>query len=187
MGTVLIEVVVGWSPIAVAAIVGGTLMVLTKCLTMEEAYRYINWPAVFLIATMLPLGIAMENSGATQFLTEKMMRLIGDFGPLAVLTGLFLFSVLASQVIPNAAVVVLMAPIAISTAVAMDVSPQSFMMAIAIAASASFLSPVSHPANVLVMGPGGYKFTDYLKVGFPLTVLVLLVTLIVLPVVWPFR
>ena len=129
----------------------------------------------------------MENTGATQFLTDKMMQLVGNFGPLAVLAGLFLFSVLASQVIPNAAVVVLMAPIAISTAIAMDVSPKSFMMGIAIAASASFLSPVSHPANVLVMGPGGYRFLDYIKVGLPLTILVLLVTLTVLPLVWPFR
>jgi di/tricarboxylate transporter len=153
---------------------------------MEEAYRYISWPAVFLIAAMLPLGIAMQNSGATQFLADGMMGIVGDFGPLAVLAGLFLLSVLSSQVIPNAAVVVLMAPIAITTYQEMGVSPRTFMMGIAIAASASFLSPVSHPANVLVMGPGGYRFSDYIKVGLPLTILVFGIAMLVLPLVWPF-
>jgi di/tricarboxylate transporter len=186
MIAVLISVLVGWLPIAIAAVIGATVMVLANCLTMEEAYRSIDWPAVFLIAAMLPLGIAMEQSGTTQFLTNQMLAIIGESGPVAVLAGLFLLSVLSSQVIPNAAVVVLMAPIAISTAAVMDVSPQSFMMGIAIAASASFLSPVSHPANVLVMGPGGYKFADYIRVGLPLTIIVFFVALLLLPIVWPF-
>jgi len=114
------------------------------------------------------------------------MGIVGDFGPLAVLAGLFLLSVLSSQVIPNAAVVVLMAPIAITTSQELGVSPRTFMMGIAIAASASFLSPVSHPANVLVMGPGGYRFSDYIKVGLPLTLLVFGIAMLILPLVWPF-
>jgi di/tricarboxylate transporter len=153
---------------------------------MEEAYRYIEWPAVFLIAAMLPLGIAMQTSGAASFLTDSMINLIGDAGPLAVLAGLFVLSVLASQVMPNAAVVVLMAPIAIASATDMNVSPYTFMMGIAIAASASFMSPISHPANILVMGPGGYRFSDFIKIGLPLTVIVLIIVLILLPLVWPF-
>ena len=161
-------------------------MVLTRVLTMNEAYRSIEWQAVFLIAAMLPLGLAMQSSGAASYLANGMMGLIGDFGPLVVLAGLFLLSVLASQVMPNAAVVVLMAPIALATASDLDVSPFAFMMGIAVAASASFMSPVSHPANVLVMGPGGYKFSDYIKVGLPLTLIVLVVVLLVLPLVWPF-
>jgi di/tricarboxylate transporter len=186
MAGVLVTVLVGWLPIAIAAVIGATVMVVTRCLTMEEAYRYISWPAVFLIAAMLPLGIAMQNSGATQFLADGMMGIVGDFGPLAVLAGLFLLSVLSSQVIPNAAVVVLMAPIAITTSQELGVSPRTFMMGIAIAASASFLSPVSHPANVLVMGPGGYRFSDYIKVGLPLTLLVFGIAMLILPLVWPF-
>jgi len=161
-------------------------MVLSGVLTMDEAHRYIEWPAVFLIAGMLPLGIAMQNSGAAQYITDGMMALVGDYGALAILAGLFVMSVLASQVMPNAAVIVLMAPIALAAAADADASPHAFLMGIAIAASASFMSPVSHPANILVMGPGGYRFKDYIRVGLPLTIVVFVVVLIVLPVVWPF-
>lgn len=186
MAGVLMTVLFGWLPIAIAAVIGGTLMVLSGSLTMDEAYRYIEWPAVFLIAAMLPLGIAMQNSGAAQLLANSMVSTVGNMGPLVMLAGLFILSILALQVMPNSAVVVLMAPIAIATASDLDVSPRAFMMGIAIAASASFLSPISHPANVLVMGPGGYRFADYFKVGLPLTLLVFVVVLLLLPLVWPF-
>ncbi|HET6446012.1 MAG TPA: SLC13 family permease, partial [candidate division Zixibacteria bacterium] len=186
MVAVLLSVLLGWLPIAIAAVMGGAIMVLSGVLTMDEAHRYIEWPAVFLIAGMLPLGIAMQNSGAAQYLADGMMGIVGDLGPLAILAGLFILSVLASQVMPNAAVVVLMAPIALAAAVESDASPYTFLMGVAIAASASFMSPVSHPANILVMGPGGYRFSDYIRVGLPLTLVVLVVVLIVLPIVWPF-
>lgn len=186
MAGVLLTVLLGWLPIAIAAVIGGALMVLTGVLTMDEAHRYIEWPAVFLIAGMLPLGIAMQNSGAAQYLADGMMNLVGDLGALAVLAGLFVLSVLASQIMPNAAVVVLMVPIALAAATELDASPYSFLMGVAIAASASFLSPVSHPANILVMGPGGYRFSDYIRVGLPLTIVVFVVVLLVLPIVWPF-
>jgi di/tricarboxylate transporter len=186
MVAVLLSVFLGWLPIAIAAVMGGAIMVLSGVLTMDEAHRNIEWPAVFLIAGMLPLGIAMQNSGAAQYLADGMMGIVGDLGPLAVLAGLFIMSVLASQVMPNAAVVVLMAPIALAAAVESDASPYAFLMGVAIAASASFMSPVSHPANILVMGPGGYRFSDYIRVGLPLTLVVLVVVLIVLPIVWPF-
>lgn len=186
MAAVFLTVLFGWLPIAIAAVIGGTLMVLSGSLTMDEAYRYIEWPAVFLIAAMLPLGIALQNSGAAQLLANGMIGIVGDMGPLAMLAGLFILCVLASQVMPNPAVIVLMAPIAIATASDLDVSPRAFMMGIAIAASASFLSPVSHPANVLVMGPGGYRFADYIKVGLPLTLIVFIIVLLILPIVWPF-
>jgi len=183
---VFVTVLLGWLPIAVAAVIGGTLMVLSGALTMDEAYRYIEWPAVFLIAAMLPLGIAMQNSGAADYVANGMLGITGDFGPLAILAGLMILSILASQFMPNAAVVVLMAPIALATARDMDISPLILMMGIAIAASASFLSPVSHPANVLIMGPGGYRFSDYIKVGLPLTIVVVVIALIALPIFWPF-
>jgi di/tricarboxylate transporter len=186
MGAVLLSVLVGWLPIAIAAVIGATFTVLTRCVSMEEAYRFIDWPVVFLIACMLPLGIAMDSSGAAHFLADRIMDVVGGLGPLGVLAGLFLLSTLASQVMPNPAVVVLMAPVALATAGDLGVSPYSLMMAIAIAASASFLSPVSHPANALVMSPGGYRFSDYVRVGLPLTVVVFLVTLLLLPLIWPF-
>jgi di/tricarboxylate transporter len=184
VGMVLI-VLLGWFPISIAAVIGVTVMVLTGCLNMEEAYRFIDWRAVFLIAGMLPLGIAMQASGAAQFLAEAVVQTAGGYGPIALIAGLFLLTTLASQFMPNAVVMVLMAPIAINTSQNLALSPYALVMAVAIAASASFLSPVGHPANILVMGPGGYRFIDYIKVGLPLSILVLIVTLLVLPIFWP--
>jgi di/tricarboxylate transporter len=186
MAAVLVPVILDWLSIAIAVIIGVILMVLTRCLTMEEAYQAIEWKAVFLIAGMLPLGIAMEQTGAAQFLAEGMVGLVGAFGPLAVMGGLFLLAAVASQVMPNPAVAVLLAPIAFNTATDLGISPYPLMMAIAISASAAFLSPVGHSANILVMGPGGYRFSDYTRVGIPLTFVVLLVVLLVVPLFWPF-
>ncbi|MFU8773662.1 MAG: SLC13 family permease, partial [Anaerolineales bacterium] len=182
---VLLPVILGWLPIYIAAVIGATAMVLTKCLTMDEAYRYIEWKAVFLIAGMLPMGIALEKSGAANYIANNFIFFIGDFGPLAIIVGIFLLTAMAAQVMPTSAVAVLMAPIAMNMATVMHVSPYSLMMTVAMAASASFMSPIAHPANLLIMGPGGYRFSDYLKVGFPLTMVILLTVTIVLPVFWP--
>jgi di/tricarboxylate transporter len=186
MAVVLIPVTLGWLPIAISALLGVVLMILTGCLTMSEAYRAIEWQAIFLIAGMLPLGIAMERTGTAMFLAEQVVRFAGGWGPLAVMAGLFLLTALASQVMPNTAVAVLLAPIALNTANDLGVSPYPLMMAIAVSASAAFLSPVACSTNVLVMGPGGYRFADYTRAGLPLTLIVLLVTLLVVPVFWPF-
>jgi di/tricarboxylate transporter len=183
---VILVVLLGWLPIAIAAIIGATLMVITGCLDMEEAYRFIEWKAVFLIAGMLPLGIAMEQSGTAAFLAQGMMNAIGGLGPYAVLAGLFVLSMLATLFMPNPVVAVLMAPIALSAAADLAVSPYPLMMGIAFGASASFLSPVGHPANVLVMGPGGYRFADYMKVGLPLVLVLLVVVVTAVPLFWPF-
>jgi di/tricarboxylate transporter len=186
MVLVLLPVILGWVSIAISAVIGIVLMILTRCLSMEEAYRFIQWKAIFLIAGMLPLGIAMEQTGAARFLADGMVAMIGGLGPLAVMAGLFLLAALATQVMPNPAVAVLLAPIALNTASDLGVSPYPLMMAVAVSASAAFLSPVGHSANVLVMGPGGYRFSDYIKVGLPLTLVVLLVVLLVMPIFWPF-
>ena len=182
----LTPVLLGWLPISIAAVGGGALMILFGCLTMEEAYRSIEWQAVFLIAGMLPLGIALEEAGVSGLLAEAVVASVGDFGPRAAMATFFLVTSLATQVMPNAAVVVLMSPIVLGAAAGLGVSPYPLMMAVAMAASASFASPVSHPANVLVMGPGGYRFTDYLRVGLPLTAVVFVVVMIVTPLVWTF-
>ena len=186
MAIVLVPVILDWLPIAITAVAGVVLMVLTRCLTMEEAYGAIEWKAVFLIAGMLPLGIAMEQTGAARFLAEGMVGLVGGLGPVAVLAGLFVLAALASQVMPNPAVAVLLAPVALNTANDLGISPYPLMMAVAVSASAAFLSPVGHSANVLVMGPGGYRFADFTKVGIPLTLVVLAVVVVVLPILWPF-
>lgn len=186
MALVLIPVIFGWLPIAISAILGVALMILTNCLTMEEAYRYIEWKAVFLIAGLLPMGIAMEQTGAAEILANGMVTLIGNMGPMVLMAGFFVVAALASQVMPNPAVAVLLAPIALRTASDLGVSPYPLMMTVAVSASAAFLSPVGHAANLLVMGPGGYRFADYIKVGFLLTIVTMIVAILVIPILWPF-
>lgn len=181
----VIAILTGFLPIEIAAVAAGALMLLTGCLTMDEAYRAIEWKAIFLIAGMLPLGIALQSSGAAEFTAQQVLGLLQGAHPWVVIFSFYLMTAVATLFIPTAALVVLMAPIVLTASSSMGVAPEPGMMAIAIAASASFASPVSHPANLLVMGPGGYRFADYLRVGIPLTLVVFLVTVILLPFVWP--
>jgi di/tricarboxylate transporter len=185
MLSVVLSVMAGYAPISVAAVVGGTIMVLTGCLTMEQAYRAIDWRAIFLIAGMLPLGAAMQQSGAAAYLANQVMVLLGDAGPWPVIAGLYVLTAMATMIIPTAALVVLMSPIVLSAMAEMGLAPEPAMMAVAMAASASFTSPISHPANILVMGPGGYRFIDYIKVGVPLTIVVFITVMFLLPILWP--
>jgi di/tricarboxylate transporter len=185
MAGVVGSVMMGMAPISVAAVIGGTIMVLTGCLNMEQAYRSIDWRAIFLIAGMLPLGTAMQESGAAVYLANQVMELLGDAGPWPVIMGLYILTAMATMIIPTAALVVLMSPIVLSAMSEMGLQPETAMMAVAMAASASFTSPISHPANILVMGPGGYRFVDYLKVGVPLTIVVFITVMVLLPIIWP--
>jgi di/tricarboxylate transporter len=185
MMAVIGVVMAGYAPISIAAVIGGTIMVLTGCLNMEQAYRAIDWRAIFLIAGMLPLGTAMQDSGAATYLANQVMALLGDAGPWPVIMGLYILTAMATMIIPTAALVVLMSPIVLSAMADMGVQPETAMMAVAMAASASFTSPISHPANILVMGPGGYRFVDYLKVGVPLTIVVFITVMVLLPMIWP--
>jgi di/tricarboxylate transporter len=185
MLAVLLSAILGLVPIAIAALSGAALMVLVGCLSMEEAYRAIEWKVVFLIASMLPLGVAIENTGTAQMGAGALIAAVGDLGPRWVVAALFVVTVIGTQVIPTAALVVLMAPVALNTASALGISPHLLMMTVAISASSSFASPLSHPAHLLVMGPGGYRFIDYVKVGAPLTVIALFVSVWLLPILWP--
>jgi di/tricarboxylate transporter len=182
---VITSVLIGWLPISVAAILGASLMVLSGCLNMEQAYRAIDWRAVFLIAGMLPLGIAMQETGTAEFLATKEMASLGEFGPWPVIMGLYAITALGTMIIPTAALVVLMSPIVLSACGEMGIMPHTAMMAVAMAASASFTSPISHPANILVMGPGGYRFSDYIKLGAPLTLVIFVAVMLLLPIFWP--
>ncbi|MFZ0242011.1 MAG: SLC13 family permease [Desulfobacterales bacterium] len=187
MVTVLLPVITGWVPIYIAAVIGAALMVLTRCLTMEEAYRQIEWKAVFLIAGMLPLGTALDQTGAAKLIAEGVVAIVGPFGPMAVMLGLVSLTFLATCFIPTAALVVLMAPIVFNTSADMGLSPHGLLMAVAMAASASFTTPIAHPANLLVMGPGGYHFIDYLKIGGLMTIVTLVTILLAVPFFWPLQ
>jgi di/tricarboxylate transporter len=173
-------------PIYISTLIGAAFMVITRCLTMEEAHQSIEWKGIILIAGMLPLGTALDNSGAAQFLANGVVQIVGPLGPMAVMAGLMALTFMATCIIPTAALVVLLVPIVLSTASSMGISPHSLMMAVSLSASASFMTPISHPANIMVMGPGGYKFSDYMKVGGPLTLVVFVIVLILVPILWPF-
>jgi di/tricarboxylate transporter len=185
MGLVLGLVVMADFHISTAMVIGAVLMVLSGSLTMDEAYQSIEWRSVFLIAGMLPLGMAMETTGTARFLADQIVNLIGGFGPLAILTGIYILSGLITEPMSNAAATVLMVPISIDVALGLGANPQAFVLTTVIAASTSFLTPVGHQANVLVFGPGGYRFFDYTRVGGLLNVAILVATLIFLPRIWP--
>lgn len=178
-------VIFGGFHISTAMVIGSVLMVLTGCLSMDEAYESIDWKTVFLVAGMLPLGMAMETTGTAQLLANLMVQFIGGLGPIAVLGGVYLLAALITQPMSNAAAVVLMVPIAVDIAFSLGLNHQPFVLATVIGASTSFLTPVGHKANVLVFGPGGYKFFDYARTGALLTVLLLIVSMISIPLFWP--
>jgi di/tricarboxylate transporter len=182
---VLLLVTLAEMHISVAMLIGAVLMVLTRCLTMDEAYESIEWRSVFLIAGMLPLGMAMETTGTARFLADGLIGNIGSYGPLAVLIGIYVLASLITEPMSNAAATVLMVPIAIDVALGLGADPRAFVLTTVIATSTSFLTPVGHQANVLVLGPGGYSFFDYTRVGGLLNVAILIATLVFLPMIWP--
>ncbi|MGD8399308.1 MAG: SLC13 family permease [Anaerolineae bacterium] len=171
--------------ISLAMVIAAVLMVLTGCLSIEEAHESIDWRTVFLVAGMLPLGMAMEATGTARYLADIMLDVLGDFGPTALLAGTYLLAALITQAMSNAAAIVLIVPIAVDTAIGLGANHITFTMAVVVGAATSFLSPVGHKANVLVFGPGGYRFLDYARVGALLTVLLLIVSMIFLPIFWP--
>jgi di/tricarboxylate transporter len=182
---VLTVVAVGWLHVSAAMFIGALLMVLSGTLTMDEAYRSIDWKSVFLIAGMLPLGLAMQSTGTAQLLADRIVVLVGDWGPLAVMMGIYLVAGLLTEVISNAAAAVLAVPIAIDAALSLGANPHAFVMATVIAASTSFLMPIGHQVNVLVFGPGGYRFADYARVGVWLNLILFILTALILPLIWP--
>jgi di/tricarboxylate transporter len=181
----LVPVVAGWLPIAASALLAGILMVLTGCLTMDEAYQSIEWKAVFLVAGTLPLGIAMQETGTAEYLAGFLVDILGGLHPLALLAGFYIMTNLLTQFMSNAACAMLVAPIAIVAAQRVGSEPYALLMTIAVAASAGFLTPVAHQSNVLVMSPGGYRFGDYFKSGLPLDLLTFGVTMVIVPLLWP--
>ncbi len=173
-------------PTATASMLAGLLMILTGCLTMDEAYRAIDWKSIVLVAGMLPMSIALGKVGLVDVAAQGLANTLGDIGPLAVMVGLFLLTSLFTQVLSNTATTVVVAPIALAAAQNLGVEPYAFLMAVAVAASMAFATPVASPVNTLVMGAGDYRFGDYLKVGIPMIGLTLLAVVIVLPLLFPF-
>lgn len=175
----------GWVLNAVAVLLAALAMGLFRCLRMEDAYRAINWPSLVVIAGMLPLAKALEQTGGVALIADGLVAGLGPFGPLALLAGVFVLAALIGMFISNTATALLMAPIAIAAAQQVGVSPYPFAMTVVVAASAAFVTPVSSPVNTLVLAPGGYRFNDFVWVGLPLLLLVMGLTLLLVPLLLP--
>lgn len=176
----------GMLHVSMAFTLGAFLMVLTRCITPQGFYAAIEWPILILMAGMIPLGTAMVKTGSASWVANSLIGITGSSNPYLILAVLYLLITALTSVLNNPTVTVIVAPIAIDLASNLGMSPLPFLMLTAVAASCAFLSPVSHKANVLVWGPGGYKFMDYPRVGLPLALLIGLICVFVIPLLWPF-
>jgi len=176
----------GLVPNVAAVLLAALAMGLFRCLRMEDAYRSINWPSLVVIAGMLPLAQALQQTGGVTLIADGLVAGLGGFSPLVLLAGVFLLAALVGMFISNTATAVLVAPIAIVAAQKVGVSPYPFAMTVAVAASAAFVTPVSSPVNTLVLAPGGYRFNDFVRVGLPLLLVIMALTLLVTPLLLPF-
>jgi di/tricarboxylate transporter len=173
-------------PILVTAILGALAMILTRCLRLEEAYQAINWQVIFLLAGILPLGIAMQKTGTAGLIAERAVGMVGDLGPVAVLAVIYLMTSVMTDTMSNNAAAVLLAPIAISTAEQIGVDPRPLLMAITFAASTGFSTPVGYQTNTMIYNFGGYKYTDFLRTGVPLSIIFWILSVIFIPKFWAF-
>ena len=161
-------------------------MVTTNIIPLREIYTSIEWPVIVLLGSMIPIGVALEASGGTALLAGQLVNLAEGYGPLVVLSLLMIVTMTLSDVLNNTATAVIAAPIAIDVANRLGVSPDPFLMAVAVAASCAFLTPIGHKNNTLIMGPGGYRFGDYWRMGLPLEIIVIAVSIPAITFFWPF-
>ncbi len=174
-----------WMANVTAVLLAAVALVLTRCVSMDDAYRSINFEAVVLIAAILPMATALDATGGLELATGYLLDVTGEHGPLVLMAALFVFTAALSQIVSNTATTVLVAPIAIQAALTLDVNPYAIVMTVAIAASAAFATPVASPVNTLVYSAGNYHFTDFARVGIPLQIMLLIGTLLVVPVFFP--
>ncbi len=173
-------------PILVSSIVGCIALVVSRCLTIEEAYAAIDWKVIFLLAGILPLGLAMEKSGAAQLLAQTTLSVVGAHGPILVLAVLYLLTAILTEFMSNNATAVLMAPVAIGTAATLGIDARPLLMAVCFAASTSFATPVGYQTNTMVLHPGGYRYSDFMRIGIPLNVIFWIIAVVLIPRIWPF-
>ncbi len=185
LAAVVLVAGVGLMPVLPAALIGVTLMLFTRCVRLEEAYEDLDWMVILLLAGVIPLGTAMEKTGAAAWLASHVSSAVGPYGPVAVVAAFYLLTSLLTNAMSNNATAVVLTPIAILSAVELDMNPTALLVAVMFGASASFMTPIGYQTNTLVYGPGGYRFADFLRVGAPLNLLLLAVAAFFIPVLWP--
>jgi di/tricarboxylate transporter len=178
-------IILDWMPVHIGFTLAAVALVLSKTLKLKDVYSSIDWPVIILLGALMPIGNAMESSGGADLIAKKILQLSNSFPPEAAVGLLFIVTMLLSNVINNAATVVLMAPIGLSMSHVMELSPDPFLMAIAVSASAAFMTPIGHQSNTLVMGPGGYTFRDYFKMGLPISIIIILIGIPLILYFWP--
>jgi di/tricarboxylate transporter len=185
-GAMLVALTLQLAPSVIVVLVAAIALVLGRCLSMPEAYRAINWQSIVLIGGMIPMATALEVSGALPLIVGALTEALGEAGPMALMAALMALTSVLSQVISNTATTVLVAPVALAAAQRLGVDPHPMLLGVAIAASTAFSTPVASPVNTLVLGPGGYRFSDFLKVGLPLQLAALAAALVAIPLLRPF-
>ncbi len=173
-------------PIAVSAAIGCLLLIIFQCISIEEAYKAVDWKVIFMLAGVLSMGAALEKTGAADYLGEILISTIGGYGPRLMVSAFFFITFMMTNFMSNNATAALLAPIAIITATRLQVDPRAFLMAVCYAASFSFLTPIGYQTNTMVYGPGNYKFIDYFKVGTPLTIIFWVIASFLIPYFFPF-
>jgi di/tricarboxylate transporter len=176
----------GIVPPVIAGLLAAGALILTGVLTVDQSYKAISWTTVILVGAMMPLSTAMQETGAAKLMAEGLVSVVGNAGPYALLAGLFLLTAILGQVISNTATALIIIPIGVAAALSTGISPRPVLMSIAVAAAASFLTPIATPTNLMVMGPGGYVFGDYWKLGLPLMVWFFIVATFYIPLIWHF-
>ena len=176
----------GIVPSAVAGLLAAGAIILCGIMSVEQSYRAISWTTVILVGAMMPLSTAMIETGAAKMLADHLVRLVGDAGPTALLAGLFVLTAILGQLISNTATALIIIPIGVAAATAMGISPRPVLMSTAVAAAGAFLTPIATPTNLMVMGPGGYVFSDYWKLGLPLLIWFFVVAVFIVPLIWRF-
>ncbi|MEK1887332.1 MAG: SLC13 family permease [Phyllobacterium sp.] len=176
----------GIVPPAVSGLLAAGAIILSGIMNVEQAYRAIGWTTVILVGAMMPLSTAMVETGAAKLMAEHLVNFVGDAGPVALLAGLFILTAVMGQLISNTATALIVIPIGVAAATAMGISPRPVLMSTAVAAAAAFLTPIATPTNLMVMGPGGYAFSDYWKLGLPLLIWFFVVSVFIVPLIWRF-
>jgi len=175
----------GWLHLSTALAAACVLMLAFKIIPLRELYESIEWPVIVLLGSMIPIGSALETTGGTALIGESIALLASDYGPIMVLAVLMIVTMTLSDVMNNAATAVIAAPVAIDVANRLQLNPDPFLMGVAVAASCAFLTPIGHKNNTLILGPGGYRFGDYWRMGLPLEIIVIAIALPVILMVWP--